>query len=114
MGLDIFFYKLQKTNYFIKYNFLYGFFEKREGWCEEPRICIIYKEDIEELVKRLKTVNDDHSKAEELLPTNDGFFFGSLDYDEYYFECINNCLNEMEILLRTMDEHSKMMVYFSW
>jgi hypothetical protein len=27
----------------------------------------------------------DHSKAEELLPTGAGFFFGSTEYDEWYF-----------------------------
>ena len=33
-------------------------------------------------------VLDDNSLAEELLPTRSGFFFGSTDYDEWYFEDI--------------------------
>lgn len=42
----------------------------------------------------------DNSKAEDLLPTGAGFFFGSTDYDEFYFqdlkntvEIIDRCLN---------------------
>jgi hypothetical protein len=31
-------------------------------------------------------VLEDHSKASELLPTAIGFFFGSTDYDEWYFK----------------------------
>ena len=27
-----------------------------------------------------------NSTAKDLLPTTEGFFFGSQDYDEYYFE----------------------------
>lgn len=41
---------------------------------------------IEELVNLCKEVLEDHSKASELLPTQDGSFFGSTEYDEWYFE----------------------------
>lgn len=45
----------------------------------------IYGDKLIELAKACKTVLDDHTKAEELLPTQEGFFFGSTDYDEYYY-----------------------------
>lgn len=38
-----------------------------------------------------KTIPDS-SIAEELLPTTDGFFFGSTDYDQYYMEDIENTI----------------------
>lgn len=41
---------------------------------------------IEELVNLCKEVLADHSKASELLPTQEGFFFGSTEYDEWYFK----------------------------
>ena len=47
-----------------------------------------YRVTIEELKELLDLVNEvlaDHSKAEELLPTRSGFFFGGTEYDEYYF-----------------------------
>lgn len=40
----------------------------------------------------------DKDKSNELLPTQEGFFFGGTDYDEYYFEDISNtyeALNEI-------------------
>ena len=41
---------------------------------------------LEELLETCKKVLEDHSLAGELLPTQKGFFFGSTEYDEYYFE----------------------------
>lgn len=38
------------------------------------------------LLEACESVLADRSLADELLPTEDGFFFGSTDYDEWYFE----------------------------
>ena len=38
----------------------------------------------------------DPTLAEELLPTESGFFFGSTDYDEYYVEDLKNTIKELE------------------
>lgn len=50
--------------------------------------CATYYLDKEQLIK-LKTlcqqVLDDPKQAEELLPVKEGFFFGSQEYDEWYF-----------------------------
>ena len=56
----------------------------------------IERKDVEELLDRCNQVLEDHSKAEELLPTEDGFFFGSTDYDKYYFEDVLNVRNYIE------------------
>ncbi len=51
--------------------------------------CKTYEVDREQLAE-LKDLCDEvlenPEKAEDLLPTSDGFFFGSTDYDEYYLE----------------------------
>ena len=39
---------------------------------------------------------EDHSAAEELLPTTSGFFFGGTDYDEYYMEDIKRTIKMLE------------------
>jgi hypothetical protein len=41
----------------------------------------------------------DPTKAQELLPTTDGFFFGSTDYDEYYYKDIKQTIVELEKIL---------------
>ena len=41
--------------------------------------------------------------AEELLPTQSGFFFGGTDYDEYYMNDIDNTIKIIEDLLKEED-----------
>jgi hypothetical protein len=88
MGLDIFFDKRSKLNigYFRKVNFLVSFFENL-GYNLDNCVPIkIKKEDIVELISLCSQVLKNHDKAEELLPTHSGFFFGSTEYDDMYFE----------------------------
>lgn len=40
---------------------------------------------IEELLATVREVLDNPKLAENMLPTQGGFFFGSTEYDEYYF-----------------------------
>ena len=93
MGLDLYFHraKTKEIGYFRKVNFLIPFFENQLGCeIENLRKVKIDKEDAEELLKRCSAVLDDHSRAKELLPTQEGFFFGSTDYDDYYFEDVES------------------------
>lgn len=46
---------------------------------------LLYFEDIAILKAICKQVLDDHSLAPKLLPTAEGFFFGSTEYDDWYF-----------------------------
>lgn len=43
-------------------------------------------------------------KAEELLPTSEGFFFGSQDYDEYYIEDLKDTKKILEEALTYEDD----------
>ena len=94
MGLDIYFEKRQTTvlKSFRKINFLVKFFEDK-GMDVENQIPIrISRANIKELINLCTEVLADESKAETLLPTCSGFFFGSTDYDEDYFENIKEVL----------------------
>jgi hypothetical protein len=59
----------------------------------------VSREQLEELVDVCKNVKIDHSKAGELLPVGEGFFFGSYEYDEYYFGQIDNTIEMLEKIL---------------
>ena len=48
------------------------------------------------LLEVCKKVKEDPSKAEELLPTTEGFFFGSTDYNEYYMKDIDYTIEILE------------------
>lgn len=51
--------------------------------------------------------------AEELLPTQDGFFFGSTGYDEYYLEDLKHTVEEFEKILKEFDFENNYLVYTS-
>lgn len=46
----------------------------------------VNSEHLEELLELCNQVLADQSKADELLPTESGFFFGGTEYDEDYFQ----------------------------
>ena len=101
MGLDIVLYKTESTKIanFRKVNFLFKFFEDRIGE-SDPTTIEVYTDDLEELRERCIKVLADHTLAEELLPTCSGFFFGSTEYDEYYFKDVLRVLDTCESLLK--------------
>ena len=51
--------------------------------------------------------------AEELLPTQDGFFFGSTEYDQWYMEDIDDTIDILTNALKTVDFDREMVVYSS-
>lgn len=84
--------------YWRKANAIHRWFiENCGGDPDSMRMHVPY-EKIIELVETCKQVRDDHSKAPELLPTQDGFFFGSTAYDEWYFEAIDLTISQLENL----------------
>lgn len=92
MGLDICIDRVKHSEigYFRKVNFLVKFFEKKGFNIRTQEPITVKEEDAEELLDLCNQVLEDHSKAEELLPTMNGFFFGSTDYNEYYFENVKS------------------------
>ena len=108
MGLDIYFDKVTKEAhelaYFRKVNFLVAFFENLGYEIENCGEVVIEKEDIEELLSRCKQVLENKELATELLPTTEGFFFGSTEYDEYYFQDVEQVKDTCEELIPEFDE----------
>lgn len=51
--------------------------------------------------------------CDELLPTSDGFFFGSTDYDQYYMEGLRETIEICEKALKTTDFNTQMLYYCS-
>ena len=57
--------------------------------------------------------DEDLEKAKELLPTQEGFFFGGTEYDEYYFEDIKSTLNDLQMIDKSFDFENNYLVYGS-
>ena len=99
-----------KVAYFWKVNFLVDFFDY-----EENLSCItITKEKIELLIKKCKKVLENNELAKDLLPTVSGFFFGSLKYDEDYFESVADVLHEFEKILSDTDFDTHEIIMWCW
>ena len=97
--------------YFRKVNFIFKFFEKN---MVDEYFSFVEKSDVEELIRRCEEVLADHSKAQELLPTQSGFFFGSTEYDEWYFDDVKDCLEQMRKFLADWEDGETAYVIFSW
>ena len=52
--------------------------------------------------------------AQELLPTETGFFFGSQDYDQYYIEDLKKTVQQIETILAETDFDNESIVYYAW
>lgn len=106
MGLDLFIEKISRKElaYFRKVNFLIPFFENYFNTkLENLKDLEITRESIEELKNRCEQVLNDHTLAKDLLPTQPGFFFGSTNYDEYYYKNVENVLEICKTLLPEFD-----------
>lgn len=99
--------------YFRKVNFLFAYFENN-GKMEDECFAWVEQVDVEDIIDRCEKVLADHKLAEELLPTQGGFFFGNTNYDEYFFRCVENVLEKMKGLLPIFKEGYNMYAYFSW
>lgn len=72
--------------YWRKSNQIHNWFVQNIGdGVDECQKMFVPRDRLEELKDICQKVLDDNSLAEELLPTGEGFFFGSTEYDEYYF-----------------------------
>ena len=105
------FYYPEEDAYFRKVNFIYKYFQFK--LVDEQ--CFIEKEDLLDIIERCEKVLADDTQAEELLPTQCGFFFGSTDYDDYYFDNVADCKKQMEHLLEDFDDNTDIIyVVMSW
>jgi hypothetical protein len=76
-----------KIGYWRKANAIHQWFvDNCQNGEDDCRDAYVSREKLEELLGVVKEVLADKSKADELLPTQQGFFFGSTEYDEYYFQ----------------------------
>lgn len=139
MGLDLYIYvadsfkdiekeKYIQEFYYRKVNWLLGFMRKNllgliEAKDFDSTNLVYYqldKEVIKKLIDECDTVlkyeNRDTNKAIELakkhLPTCEGFFFGSQEYDEDYFESIKRVKKDMKWIYDKMEMIPDLAVYF--
>lgn len=89
----------ENVAYWRKANHIHAWLIKNGTDKEEDYYCHISIDKLKELKDVCEHVLDDHSLASTLLPTQSGFFFGSTDYDNYYYEDIQETIRILENII---------------
>lgn len=104
-----------KVGYWRKSNQIHDWFvnnvQSGEDDCREYQV---EREQLVELKELCEQVIADHSLAESLLPTSDGFFFGSTDYDEYYFGDLIATVQMIENIVNNVPDGWSFTYQSSW
>lgn len=109
MGLDMYLEKrvsiIQDVGYWRKANAIHYWFVRNVQDCVDDNGALSYvdKEKLMGLLDICRQVKDDNSLAEKLLPTQSGYFFGSTEYDDYYFLMIDDTIDILEEALEGED-----------
>lgn len=122
MGLDMYLEKRKKNvqdaeyeevAYWRKANQIREWFAEHVGVanCEYSKVD---KNMLIQLKSDCMKVLNDHSKAENILPTSSGFFFGSTEYDEYYFEDLKNTIDMLNKIIQETDWSTEEVFYYEW
>ena len=106
---------ISEIGYFRKVNFLMTFFNY-EGNCEYKEIAKYELEDLVERCNAVLTTPKKHrkEKAEDLLPTQSGFFFGSTEYDQYYYDDVKEVRDWASGVLNDLKDEEMVLMYCWW
>lgn len=108
-------YILYQIGYFRKFNALHSYLCDLDGGIDECQEILVSKDNLIDLLSALNTVDEDHSEAKDLLPTQSGFFFGSTKYDDWYFDSVKDAIEMCELFLEHFDfEHYDLIYQASW
>ena len=101
--------------YYRKVNFLFKFFRDNETLIDDC-YCWVSKESATKLVEACQEVLSlkDYDKSNDVLPTCSGCFFGSINYDNYYYEDVEEVMNDFKRLLEGWKENERVYVIFSY
>jgi len=106
-------YIIEEAGYWRKANQIHRWFvENVQDGVDNCGDYYVERNQLQALLDLCKIVQKDHSKAEELLPSASGFFFGGTDYDEWYYNDIENTISILEDALE--DENGEYYYTSSW
>lgn len=110
-------YIIQEFGYWRKANQIHNWFVERvQDNNDDCDKYYVSKEQLQELLSTCQGVLDNPKKAEALLPTTGGFFFGSPDYDDHYLDqikyTIEICQKALDLL--NQDTYCKFYYQASW
>ncbi len=118
--------KAKEVGYWRKANHIHAWFvDNCQDGIDECQTTEVDKEKLEELFSICRTIInpgggsvpliEKESIAQEKLPTRQGFFFGGTEYDQYYYEDVDETMNILEKVLAETDFENESIYYSaSW
>lgn len=82
--------------YWRKANAIHKWFCDLDRGRDECQDIFVDGSKLKELVELCQYVLKHKKEAKEKLPTQDGFFFGSTEYDKYYFDDLEYTVNKLK------------------
>ncbi len=93
---------IERAGYWRKANHIHAWFVKNvQDGKDDCGEYYVSEENMQELLDTVNQVLANHDLAEELLPTQSGFFFGGTSYDEYYFSDLEDTKEILEEALKS-------------
>lgn len=89
----------EEVGYWRKANAIHQWFvDNVQNGVDECQESYVPVNKLQELLDICLYIKKDNKLADELLPTQSGFFFGSTDYDEWYLQTIDQTIEILEKL----------------
>ena len=99
------------VGYFRKVNCVYRYFEDKLT----DETAWVTKDECEDIVKRCSAVLENPDLASELMPTRNGFFFGSTEYDKYYFSDLRDVRKQFKSFIKYFKTDDDLVfIHMSW
>jgi hypothetical protein len=78
---------VEEVGYWRKANSIHKWFvNNTQDGIDNCQRSYVSREDLQRLLETVNQVLQNHSLAKDLLPPESGFFFGSIEVDDYYFQ----------------------------
>ena len=106
-------YIIEEAGYWRKQNQIHRWFvENIQNGTDDCGEYYVSKDALASLLELCEKVKADNALADELLPGASGFFFGGTEYDEWYFNGIDNTIDILKEALE--DENGEYLYSSSW
>ena len=106
----------KEVAYWRKANQIHNWFvENLQDGIDECQLTFVDEDSLRELLELCKNVSEKRSIefSKENLPTTSGFFFGDVDYDEYYYSDVELTITKLEEILEATDFDKEVIFYQS-
>lgn len=108
-------YIIEQLCYWRKANHIHKWFvDNVQGGDDDCGSYIVSLPEIKQLMDVCYEVMTDNSKAQELLPTTNGFFFGGTEYDDFYFTQVTDTYKILKELVEELEEYKTPLNNSAW